>query len=521
MSPLPINPNHRPDNNGNDGRSDNNVPNQPVGPLRPRQEPTHSFNPPVAPLPAPEEVFPEEDYADDSADQEYNAFEEPAVEAAPEQYEEDSWEGTPAPAAVHQPQQETHSPFSQPVQPVEAQSPVTEDGEDDDSPEAETERAVRRALELFTPEDHDAATKLLTRIMDDESTEVLLNGPTDIVSKRGGSRFFESRIKFSGIPAYHAFINAFILPYTDTADRIGTAEHLIEGLLEMPSPEAGEPPLHARVHLLVPPVTPAARVTIAKKAKKTFTIDALQSTGSMTPSMAEFIKAVAKGRATIVLSGLSGAGKTTVLEAMSHEFDINDRVLVVEDTAELRIPLSDVVPLLATSRKPGQNQADIVTLEWLVAQANRMRPDRIIVGEARGGEFAEFLSAANSGADGSMTTLHASGARQAIDKMVSLAMKSGSSKSQDSVLKDIASTVHIIIQAGLIEGRHYITEIEEVTSTIVTNSQGGASTIATQTLFKFNRSTGRHEVVSRPTDRLTSFLAQRGVKVNPAWFRNV
>jgi pilus assembly protein CpaF len=375
---------------------------------------------------------------------------------------------------------------------------------------------IEVTISSFSPAIRENAIRLLELISEDGSSEVIMNGPSEIIFKKGGQRYSAENIDFGDVETYHKVINTLILPNTDTADRIGPDSYLIEGQLELADLEDPEniPPLIARVHILAPPAVSVAKVTIAKKAKHQFNIDDLQRTGSMSPQMAEFLKAISRGRATTVFSGLSGSGKTTLLEAMSNNFDPNDRVIVVEDTAELRLPVADVVSLKSTSAKPGHNEEKTVTMEWLVQQANRMRPDRIIVGEVRGSEMAEFLSAANSGADGSMTTVHASSPRQTIDKIVSLALKSESAKNQEAILRDISSTVQIVVQTGLIDGQHIISHIEEISDTIVRNGAG----VATNPLFEYDRNTGAFKAVGRPSDNLTYFLAQRGVSVEPSWF---
>lgn len=378
-----------------------------------------------------------------------------------------------------------------------------------------SEEERRKEIAALSDDAKENARRLLERISDDESSEVLLNGPSEIMFKLGGQRYYDRNIRFEDVETYHKVINLLILHETDTEGRIGKDKFLIEGQLELPDYDnPNNPPLFARVHVIAPPVVKAAKVTIAKKAKNGFMLDDLQAKGAMSPSMALFLKACAKGKATVVFSGLSGSGKTTLLEAMSHHFDENDRVVVAEDTSELRLPLPDVVYLLSTPRKPGQDLSELVTLEWLVSQANRMRPDRIIVGEIRGGELAEFLSAANSGADGSMTTVHASSPRQTIEKMLSLAMKSATAKNETSVLRDISSTIQIIVQTALIDGRHIVSQIEEVSDTVVNNGTG----IATTPLFEYDRNSGQFISRGKPSDKLTQFLAQRGVDVNPAWF---
>ena len=141
--------------------------------------------------------------------------------------------------------------------------------------------------------------------------------------------------------------------------------------------------------------------------------------------------------------------------------------------------------------------------------------DRIIVGECRGAEMAEWLIAANSGAEGSATTVHADTPRRALDKILGLATKSPTSGSEGTLRREIAATIDIIVQTGLIDSRHVITHIEEVSNTI----RQEAGIIATQTLFEYNRATGLHDVKSRPSDDLVSTLRQRGVPLQPNWFR--
>lgn len=495
MCPLPIRPSL--DDDGAEDRSPSGLA------PRPRRiqatPPSSAQQPVVTPTPAPQIPA-----ADILAEDEAPLMVEPPVVTPQSQV-------APQPQVAHVP-----APTQTPAPVTETYSNEYEDDDLEDIGELEEERIRREQIASLSVSAKENAQRLLERIADDESSEVLLNGPNEIMFKVNGQRYYDKSINFEDVETYHTVINTLILFDTDTKERIGTTQHLIEGQLELPDyddPEA--PALHARVHVLAPPAVKVAKVTIAKKAKKQFQIDDLAGKGAMSPQMASFLKAMGRGRATIVFSGLSGSGKTTLLEAMSYNFDENDRVIVVEDTAELSLPLADVVPLRSTSRKPGQDASSIVSLEWLVAQANRMRPDRIIVGEIRGGELVEFLSAANSGADGSMTTVHASSPRQTIDKMLSLAMKSGSAKNESSVLRDIASTVQIIVQMSLIDGgRHVISQIEEVTGTLVGNGTG----IATAPLFQFDRSTQKFLAVGRPTDNLQRFLNQRGVALDNSWF---
>lgn len=364
-------------------------------------------------------------------------------------------------------------------------------------------------------EEQERSAHLLMEVLSsDESSEVIINGPNEVLQKKKGTRYHESSIRFGDEQTYHKVLNEVVLAYVDTADRIDGVNILVEGQMELPSGKPGVPPTLARVHVLAPPLVQFAKVTIAKKARYEFDLDAIQKTGAMTTQMAEVLKAVARGRLTFVASGPTGAGKTTLLQAMSHNFDQTDRIVIIEDTPELRLPLADTVYLTSTSAKPGLNPEDVVTTEWLVKAANRMRMDRIIVGECRGAEMAEWLIAANSGAEGSATTVHADTPRRALDKILGLATKSPTSGSETTLRREIAATVDVVVQAGLIDGKHVITHIEEVSKT-VTNS----GVIATTTLFEYNRARGLHEVRARPSEDLVNLLRQRGVPLNLNLFR--
>lgn len=370
------------------------------------------------------------------------------------------------------------------------------------------------AAVVLTPEARAMAEMLLAVVAEDTSSEVLCNGPTEVMVKQDGSRYHIEEIKFEDPAAYHQALNEYVLPYTDTLDRIDGTTMLVEGQMEMPSADPNVPPLLARVHILCPPLVKYAKVTIAKKARYEYDLDGIASTGAMTPQMAEFLKATAYARMNVIVSGPTGAGKTTLLQAMTRHFDQNDRIIVIEDTPELRIPLGDVVYLTSTNARPGRPAEDIVTLEWLVRGTQRMRMDRVIVGECRGAEAAEFLVVANSGADGSMTTIHADNPRRALDKMLSLATKSPTAAQESTLVREIAMSVDVIVQASLVDGRHVITAIEEISRTVT-----GAGLISTQPLWTYNRSTGAHEHAQRPTEELASTMQQRGVPVDPSWFR--
>lgn len=416
----------------------------------------------------------------------------------------------PAPAAEYAPAaQPVHAPARdrhvEPPQHVIVQEPVIvrdDIPEDDDLP--------RLPFEVQA-----AAQALLDYISDNECSEVLLNGPGECSRKVRGVRYHCPEITFPDAATYHRVLNEVVLRYCDTNDRIDGHTVLIEGQMELPS-GPGVAPMLARVHMIAPPGVQYAKVTIAKKPRIDLTLDDLAGGGMLTIDMSEFLKAIARGRATFVVSGPTGSGKTTFLQAMGHYFDANERIVVIEETPELRFPLGDVVYLRATLERPGLKTDEIFDLEFWTKQANRMRMDRVIVGETRGAEMAEFLVSANSGAEGSATTLHADSPRRALDKILALASRHTRAPSEEQLRREISATVDIIVQVGVIEGRHVVTGIEEVTSTVT--AQTGQ--IQTNQLFTFDRTRGVHLAKGRPTDDLISRLAGRGVPLNPAWFRS-
>lgn len=356
--------------------------------------------------------------------------------------------------------------------------------------------------------------ELLGYIGDDECTEVLINGHKDVSRKVRGVRYHCNKIDFQNIELYHNILNDIILSYTDTSERIDGHNAVIEGQLSLPSEDKYTTPMLARVHIVAPPGVREAKVTIAKKSREDLNLDDLVQNGSVSQNGAEFLKAIARGRETFVVAGPTGAGKTTTLQAITHYFDENDRVVVIEETPELRLPLGDVVYLRATLQKPGMSPSQIYTLEFWAKQANRMRMDRVIVGETRGGEMSDWLLAANSGADGSATTVHANSPRRALDKILGLATKGEKTTSELQLRREIAHTISIIVQCGLVDHRHVILGIEEVSKTV---SQASGQ-IQTNTLFEFDKSKGKMVAKSRPSDELLKSLASSGVEVNPNWF---
>lgn len=353
---------------------------------------------------------------------------------------------------------------------------------------------------------------MLARLMDDDCSEVIANGPSEVLIKVRGQRYCDQHAVFESVDDYHRAINA-LLAFVQTADRVDGETVLIEGQIEIESTTPGDPPMLGRVHLLAPPLVPVAKLTVAKKARWSLTLESMTESGAMTSGMASFLRAVAKSRLTFVIAGPTGSGKTTLLQAMCRHFDLAERIIVVEDTPELRLIHGDCVHLTATQPRPGRPNDLIVEMDWLVRSANRMRMDRILVGEVRGAEMAEWLIAANSGADGSALTLHADSPRRALDKMLFLATKSNTAPSEITLRREIAATVDLIVQTGFVDGRHMVTGIEEV-STVVRDNH----VIGTTELVEFDRASATHVVRNPPSDDLVYRMRHCGIAIDPAWY---
>jgi Flp pilus assembly CpaF family ATPase len=271
----------------------------------------------------------------------------------------------------------------------------------------------------------------------------------------------------------------------------------------------GSPTIRARFHCVKPPVCEFPQVTIAKQSIELATLDSIVKSGSLSKEMAEFVSALMAARQTIVFSGGTGAGKTTFLNAVAKLIDSRERICVCEDAPELQFKtIPNTSYLMAYPKQPGKSADDQASLSWVVAQTARMRCDRIIIGETRGPEFADFLTAANSGFDGSMTTLHANTPRMALDKMFNFAKRApgnGTTPSA-SINQDIANAVDYIIQLGRPKNKYRVLAIEEVTK-IVGDTE--AAKIKTQPIYQYVPEADNWKRVGWPADdHLRNFVTE-------------
>lgn len=269
--------------------------------------------------------------------------------------------------------------------------------------------------------------------------------------------------------------------------------------------------IRGRAHIVLPPASPTPLLTFAKKTPSLTTLDAIQESGSMTQQMMRFIKAAVYSNLTIVFSGSTGSGKTTTLEACTKLLQHDERITVCEDTPELMLKQNNVAYQNSFPWRPGMDEKDVATLSWIVQQVNRMRSDRVIIGETRGKEFSDFLVAANSGMEGSLTTLHANNPRKSLEKMSLFAMKgAGENVPIKAVNQDIANAVDIIVQLTKKDGRYITTHIEEVSDTVGDSSD---ATITTQTLWEFNEKQGVHIKGTPMGDKLRQKMLSVGLDI--------
>ena len=275
----------------------------------------------------------------------------------------------------------------------------------------------------------------------------------------------------------------------------------------------------SRVNAIIPPLCLVGpTITIRKFARTPYTYLDLIRFGSITKAMAEFLKLAVHNRRNIIISGGTGSGKTTFLNILSGYIPHTERIVTIEDAAELRLAQDHVVSL---ESKPASIEGKgEIPIRKLVINALRMRPDRIVVGECRGGEALDMLQAMNTGHDGSMTTLHANSPRDALARLETLVLMAGLDLPARAIREQMASAINLIVQgARLVDGTRKITNISEITG-----MEGDM--IIMQSIFEFTQSgydeKGRVIGSLHATGAVPKFvheLRQRGIEVDMGLFR--
>jgi pilus assembly protein CpaF len=310
----------------------------------------------------------------------------------------------------------------------------------------------------------------LQRLLDDPAvTEIMVNRMDQIyVERKGKLTLTESR--FSSEEHLRKVIERIV---SKVGRRIDESSPLVDARLEDGS----------RVNAVIPPLAVGgSSLTIRKFSKTPLTVRNLIDFGTLTPEMAELLNACVKAKLNIIVSGGTGTGKTTLLNVLSSFLPSDERIVTIEDAVELQIQQQHVVRL--ESRPPNTEGKGAVTIRELLRNSLRMRPDRIVVGEVRGGESLDMLQAMNTGHDGSLSTVHSNSPRDAVARLETLVLMAGMDLPLRAIREQIASAVNLIVQISrLRDGSRRITHVTEV--------QGMEGDIVTlQDAFVFDYSAG-------------------------------
>ena len=301
---------------------------------------------------------------------------------------------------------------------------------------------------------------------DPDISEVMVNRPSQVYIEREG-KLLETEVHFDSDEHILRVIERIVSPL---GRRVDADSPMVDARL----------PDGSRVNAVIPPVAiDGPLLTIRKFTKTKLTIEQLIEFDTLTTTMSDFLRACVRGRLNIVISGGTGSGKTTLLNVLSSFIPESDRVVTIEDSAELRLAQEHVVRMEARpANLDGRGQ---VTIRDMVRNALRMRPDRIIVGECRGGEALDMLQAMNTGHDGSLTTLHANSPRDALSRLETMVLMAGMELPLKVIRQQVASAVDLIVhQSRLKNGPRKITAISEV-------SGMEGDTIVMTDIFKFEQ----------------------------------
>jgi len=285
-------------------------------------------------------------------------------------------------------------------------------------------------------------------INDPAVSEIMVNGPSHVYAEKSG-KLFLTNVKFIDDRHVMRVIEKIVAPL---GRRIDEGSPMVDARL----------PNGSRVNVIIPPLSlNGPTITIRKFSERPFTVKDLINFGTMTPGIAMLLKACVEARLNIVVSGGTGSGKTTTLNVISSFIPDDERIVTIEDAAELQLRQQHVVKL--ETRPPNIEGKGAVTIRDLVRNSLRMRPDRIVVGEVRSGEALDMLQAMNTGHDGSLTTGHANTPRDMLSRLETMVLMAGMDLPVKAIREQISSAVDIIVQQSrLKDGNRKITHITEV-----------------------------------------------------------
>jgi len=285
-------------------------------------------------------------------------------------------------------------------------------------------------------------------LRDDSVTEIMVNGPDHIYVERGG-KLERTPTRFIDDAHLIRIIDKIV---SQVGRRVDEASPMVDARL----------PDGSRVNAIIPPLAlTGPTLTVRKFAREPYTVNDLISFGTLSPRAAQFFGACVKGKLNVLIAGGTGTGKTTTLNAISAFIPGDERIVTIEDAAELQLQQEHVITL--ESRPANIEGSGQVTIRQLVRNALRMRPDRIIVGEVRGAETLDMLQAMNTGHEGSLTTIHANSPRDALSRLETLVLTAGVDLPHRAIREQIASAFDLLVQIQrLVDGSRRITHICEV-----------------------------------------------------------
>ncbi len=341
-------------------------------------------------------------------------------------------------------------------------------------------------------------------LADNEVTEIMVNGPEQVYIERAGKIVLSERT-FMDEESVLAVIERIVAPI---GRRIDESQPYVDARL----------PDGSRVNAIIHPLSLSGPcLTIRKFSREPFRVNDLVRFGTMPQPVADFLNACVRLRRNIVVSGGTGSGKTTLLNVVSSYIPDTERIITIEDAAELRLSQRHVIRLEA--RPPNIEGRGAVSIRDLVRNALRMRPDRIVVGECRGGEALDMLQAMNTGHEGSLTTVHANTPRDVISRLETMVLMSGMDLPVRAIREQIGAAIHLIIHiARFSDGSRKLARVTEVVGL-----EGDQITM--QDIFQYRQTgvdaQGKVQGRFEPTGSVPTFvedLAARGLSIDHRMF---
>lgn len=346
----------------------------------------------------------------------------------------------------------------------------------------------------------------------EDVSEIMINGPNKVFVEREG-KLHLTDVHFKDDAHLMHVIERIV---SLVGRRVDEKVPMVDARLKAP----GKPYDGSRFNAIIPPLAiDGATVTIRKFKQDAGTLDKLLGWGSMSAPMAELLRVAIECHLNVIISGGTGSGKTTMLNSLSAMIEESERIVTIEDAAELQLQQPHVVRL--ESRPANIEGEGDIPIRKLLINALRMRPDRIIVGECRGGETLDMLQAMNTGHDGSLTTLHANSPRDALARIQTMCLMNDNPLPERAIRQQVSSAVHLIVQVSrLSDGQRKTTSITEVTGV-------EEDVVTMQEIFKFEQTgvdekwnvIGHHYATGiRP--RFIQICESKGIKLSPGLFED-